>query len=102
MATYRRPSLKLTPRPQRVKIDNDSSSFFTIIEVFADDYTGLLYAITDTIFKSGLDIWVAKISTKVDQVVDVFYVRDFDAQKVDDPEQVAAIEDAILERIRCA
>jgi Amt family ammonium transporter len=31
--------------------------------------------VTDALFKCGLDIWVAKIATKVDQVVDVFYVR---------------------------
>jgi [protein-PII] uridylyltransferase len=44
-----------------------------------------------------LDVWVAKISTKVDQVVDVFYVRDFDGQKVDSPDQVAAVKAAIYE-----
>jgi UTP:GlnB (protein PII) uridylyltransferase len=42
-----------------------------------------------------MDIWVAKIATKVDQVVDVFYVRDFDAQKVDAPEKVAEIQSAV-------
>jgi [protein-PII] uridylyltransferase len=38
---------------------------------------------------------VAKIATNVDQVVDVFYVRDFDGQKVDDPDQVARIKATI-------
>ena len=38
-----------------------------------------------------------KIATKVDQVVDVFYVRDFDGQKVDAPYQVAAVKAAIQE-----
>jgi [protein-PII] uridylyltransferase len=33
----------------------------------------------------------------VDQVVDVFYVRDFDGQKVDAPQQVDAIKAAIME-----
>jgi len=82
-------------RPHRIVVDNSSSSFFTIIEVFTYDFPGLLYSITDAIFRCSLDIWVAKIATKVDQVVDVFYVRDFDGQKVDLPDQVEAIKSAI-------
>jgi [protein-PII] uridylyltransferase len=84
-------------RPHQINVDNDSSSFFTIIEVFTYDFTGLLYAITDALFRCGLDIWVAKIATKVDQVVDVFYVRDFDGQKVDSPDQERIIIKAVEE-----
>ena len=80
-------------------VDNHSSSFFTIIEVFTYDFPGLLFTVTDALFKSGLDIWVAKISTDVDQVVDVFYVRDFDGQKVDSEDQAAAIKTALEERL---
>jgi [protein-PII] uridylyltransferase len=40
---------------------------------------------------------VAKIATKVDQVVDVFYVRDFDGQKVDSPHQISIIKKTITE-----
>jgi [protein-PII] uridylyltransferase len=86
-------------RPHRVRIDNASSSFFTIVEVFTYDFPGLLYRITDALFRCGLDIWVAKIATKVDQVVDVFYVRDASGQKVDAPERVAEIERAVLARL---
>ena len=89
-------------RPHRIVIDNDSSSFFTIVEVFTYDFPGLLFTITDALFKCKLDIWVAKIATKVDQVVDVFYVRDFDGQKVDLPDQVAAIKAAIEKRLPAA
>ena len=64
-------------RPHRIKVDNKSSSFFTLVEVFTYDFTGLLYSITDALFRCQLDVWIAKIATKVDQVVDVFYVRDF-------------------------
>ncbi|WP_373498452.1 [protein-PII] uridylyltransferase [Desulfococcus sp.] len=83
-------------RPPRVKVDNEISSFFTVVEVFSYDFLGLLYKITDALFKCRLDVWVAKIATKVDQVVDVFYVRDFDGQKADSPEQVAAIRTALM------
>ncbi len=99
MAAYRSfQTLGLT-RPHKIVVDNDSSSFFTIIEVFTYDFPGLLFTITDALFRCKLDIWVAKIATKVDQVVDVFYVRDFDGQKVDSPDQVAAIKDAIEKRL---
>ncbi|OQY11056.1 MAG: hypothetical protein B6I31_05695, partial [Desulfobacteraceae bacterium 4572_19] len=61
--------------PYRINFDNHSSRFFTIIEVFSSNYNGLLFRITDVLDKCELDIRIAKISTKVDQVVNVFYVR---------------------------
>jgi [protein-PII] uridylyltransferase len=82
-------------RPQRVILDNQSSSFFTIVEVFSYDFPGLLYRITDALFRCNLDIWVAKISTKVDQVVDVFYVRDFNGQKIATAKQESLIKATI-------
>jgi [protein-PII] uridylyltransferase len=97
MDVYRSRKSRPGDRPNKVILDNNSSSFFTIIEVFAYDFPGLLYSITDALFRCRLDVWVAKISTKVDQVVDVFYVRDFDGQKVDSPDQVAAVKAAIYE-----
>jgi [protein-PII] uridylyltransferase len=76
-------------------VDNSGSDFFTIIEVYTYDFPGLLYRITDALFRCNLDVWVAKIATKVDQVLDVFYVRDLDGQKVTDPELVATIKETI-------
>jgi len=95
MNAYRSPRPAAMDRPQRIEVDNATSSFFTIVEVFAEDFPGLLFRITDALFRCRLDVWVAKIATNVDQVVDVFYVRDFDGQKVDDPEQVKRIKETI-------
>ncbi len=86
---------KLPRQPDKIIVDNESSDFFTIIEIYTHDFPGLLYRITNALFQCRLDVWVAKIATRVDQVVDVFYVRDFDGQKVDSPEQVTAVEEAI-------
>jgi [protein-PII] uridylyltransferase len=97
MDEYRSGKPRPGHRPHKIVLDNHSSSFFTIVEVFTNDFPGLLYSITDVLFRCRLDVWVAKISTKVDQVVDVFYVRDFDGQKVDSPDQVAAVKGAIEE-----
>ncbi len=83
-------------RYTKVVVDNSSSSFFTIIEVFANSFKGLLFAITDALYRCGLDIWVAKIATDVDQVVDVFYVRDFDGQKITDQERLNHIKQTVL------
>ncbi len=83
-------------RVPEVVVDNGSSSFFTIIEVYARDFPGLLFLITDALFRCRLDVWVAKIGTRVDQVVDVFYVRDFDGQKVDSPDQVSEIKSTVM------
>jgi [protein-PII] uridylyltransferase len=88
--------IAVSHRPNRVEIDNDSSSFFTIIEVFACDFKGLLFKITDVISRLGLNIAVAKVATKVDQVVDVFYVRDESEAKIKDQAFIEKIKKEIL------
>lgn len=82
-----------------VRIDNETSDGFTIIDVFADDRQGLLYVITNTIFQLGYSIHAARISTRLDQVADVFYVTDHRGSKLQDHGRVeqlrASIESAI-------
>ncbi len=90
---------RVSRKPHRVRVDNKSSSFFTIIEVFTYDAPGLLFSITDALFRCGLNIWVAKIATKADQVVDVFYVTDRHGQKIEDESQLSQISDALLAAI---
>jgi len=95
MAKYRSVKARISTRPHRIQVDNESSSFFTLIEVFTYDFPGLLFSITDALFRCRLDVWIAKIGTKADQVVDVFYVRDFDGQKIDSPDHIAEIKGAV-------
>jgi [protein-PII] uridylyltransferase len=87
-------------KPPRVHVDNVSSDFFTVIEVFAEDKVGLLHQITRVLFDLRLNIHISKIATKVDQAADVFYVRDLEGQKVEDPAQVAEIERALLHQLK--
>ena len=96
---YRNTKSGLGKKPHQVTVDNSSSSFFTIIEVFTYDFPGLLFSVTDALYRCDLNIWVAKIATKADQVVDVFYVRDMNGQKVDLPDQVENIKAAIMGRL---
>jgi [protein-PII] uridylyltransferase len=85
--------------PPNVTVDNDSSDFFTLIEVFSDDRLGLLYLITHTLSSLRLDIHIAKIATKGDQIADIFYVRDLMGQKVEDKDQIAEIKRALLHNL---
>ncbi|HEY3374905.1 MAG TPA: [protein-PII] uridylyltransferase [Candidatus Aquicultor sp.] len=83
-------------KPARVEVDNESSDFYTIIEVHAEDRIGLLYTITRVMFELNLDIHLAKVSTNVDKVIDVFYVWDMYGQKLSDAEQILDVKRAIL------
>ncbi|MFN3486157.1 MAG: HD domain-containing protein, partial [Planctomycetota bacterium] len=85
--------------PTQVEVDNASSDRYTIVEVFADDRLGLLYTIARTLFEMGLSISSAKISTRLDQVVDVFYVTDGQGAKVTDGERLEAVRRRLLEVI---
>jgi [protein-PII] uridylyltransferase len=85
--------------PTVVQIDNETSDRYSIIDVFADDRQGLLYIITRAIFDLGLSVHAARISTKLDQIVDVFYVTDRAGNKVADQPQCQTITETITARI---
>ena len=85
----------VTRQPDQVLVDNDTSDFYTIVEVITYDRLGLLYAITKALFDLQLSIAIAKISTKVEQVVDVFYVRDFFGQKLENKDHIKELQDAM-------
>jgi [protein-PII] uridylyltransferase len=90
---------KTRPAAPKVILDNSASDFLTVVEVHAPDRIGLLYDICAALAELALDIQVAKVATYGEDVVDVFYVRDADGQKVADAEHVAEIERAILYRL---
>ncbi len=83
-------------RPNRIDISNDVSDQYTVIDIYAHDRIGLLHDITRTLTDLGLYIAVSKISTKVDQAADVFYVRDIFGQKICLPEKLLKIEGDLL------
>jgi [protein-PII] uridylyltransferase len=92
-------SPKRPTRPPVVTLDNKSSNFFTLVEVFASDKVGLLYLITRTLFDLRLDIRIAKTGVKGDQIADVFYVRDLEGQKIEAQAQVEEIKKALLHQL---
>lgn len=89
----------LVREPTRVSIDNATSERATIIDVFAHDRRGLLYTIARTLRDLDLSISLAKISTHLDQVLDVFYVTDRGGGKVQDEERLQRVRQTLLARI---
>jgi [protein-PII] uridylyltransferase len=82
-----------------VQVDNEASDNLTIVEVFTEDRIGVLFTMTYALHQLGLSIHVAKISTNVDQVADVFYVTGADGKKIEDTARLEAIRLALQESL---
>jgi [protein-PII] uridylyltransferase len=100
VAAAARPSAlgeKFVPRvPSKVEIDNRVSEDFTVIDVYTQDRVGVLFTITNALFHLDLSIYLAKITTTVDRVLDVFYVSDSRGRKIEDPARLRFIEETLL------
>jgi [protein-PII] uridylyltransferase len=85
--------------PTRADIDNDVSPYYTVIDIYAQDRTGLLYQITSMLSALGLYVDVSKISTKLDQVADTFYVKDIFGHKITSQDRLKRIKESLLKVI---
>lgn len=83
----------------RVRIDNSSSDFYTVVEVRAADRFGLLFLITSILADMELAVHVAIIDTRRGQVVDVFYVQDASGQKVWEKARLAEVERSLRQAL---
>jgi len=86
-------------RPIEVTVDNDVSAMYTVLEISADDRRGLLYNLASTMHDLGLSIDVARIATHVDQVTDVFYIKDSFGRKLDSRERVEGLKAALVKAL---
>jgi [protein-PII] uridylyltransferase len=80
----------------KIEIDNRSSEIYTIIEAYGHDRIGMLYEITRILSDFGINIYRARIGTRADQVVDVFYVLDYDGRKIKDPAFKEELQEGLL------
>src|SRR6187402_831891 len=89
-----------SPSPStEVKFENDTSDEYTIIDVFASDRPGLLYAITRTLSQLGLSIARAKVSTEATKAIDSFYVRGADGKKLYEGPKLSEARDKLEDAI---
>ncbi|QDT17865.1 [protein-PII] uridylyltransferase family protein [Alienimonas californiensis] len=91
---------EVTGESVSVTADNDSSEACTVFDVFATDAPGLMFALATALAEQDLTVRLAKISTHLDQVVDVFYVTDAGGNKVTDPDRLEAMREFLLARVR--
>jgi [protein-PII] uridylyltransferase len=80
-----------------VTVDNRTSDEYTVVDVFTQDRVGLLFAITHTLFRLGLTIHLARISTNADQALDVFYLSDREGRKITELERMRELRAALME-----
>lgn len=84
------------PLPPSVRFDDTASSNATFLEVRAPDMVGVLHKITKAIADLGLDIRHARVLTLGHEVVDSFYVRQQDGNRIDDDSYKKEVSRAIL------
>ncbi len=103
VASSQRPSIltkKFMPRVStEIEVDNDVAEHFSVLDVYTQDRVGVLFAITNTLFHLGLSIHIAKITTNVDQVLDVFYVTDAAGKKITEPQRLDHIRSELHQRL---
>ncbi len=80
----------------RVLIDNSASHTHTVIEVNGRDRQGLLYRLTTALFRAGMQISTAKISTYGEQVVDVFYIKDIFGMKITHESKLKQVRESLI------
>jgi [protein-PII] uridylyltransferase len=82
-----------------IDIDNDVSDAFTVLDVTTGDRVGLLFTITNCLYRLGVDIHLAKVTTMVTQALDAFYVTEQDGRKIEDPARLEDIRSALLQAL---
>jgi [protein-PII] uridylyltransferase len=81
-----------------IEVDNEVSAGFSVIDVYTQDRSGVLYTITQTLAGLGLDIHLSKIATEASRVADVFYVREQAGGKLT-PDRVDEVSLAVGEAL---
>ncbi len=87
------------PQAKRVRVDNEASDFFTVLEVRAKAGVELLYRVANTIFSLGLDIRFAKFNSDQEKMSGDFYVRDISGQKLLGPAQIRTVQQELMDVI---
>ncbi|OAQ21117.1 HD domain-containing protein [Thermosulfurimonas dismutans] len=75
------PKIPLVSFPE-IRIDQEASDFYTLLEIYAPDKPGLLYEIASIISEQKFIIGKAILSEKEDLVADIFYLQTQEGEKL--------------------
>ncbi len=88
---------RLDLRPPTVTVSNDESAEgYTILEVKAPDRPGLLFDIASVLEKFRIHVHIALVATESYQVVDVFYVTNWENDRLEPGTQTKELHEALL------
>jgi [protein-PII] uridylyltransferase len=88
---------KVMPKvPFEIKVNNQDSDFYTIVEVTGEDRLGILFEMTQALTDHGCDIHFARISTLGNRIVDVFYVQDTWGEKIEEKQKAEHLKETLL------
>jgi [protein-PII] uridylyltransferase len=74
-----------------IRLDNDSSEEFTVLDLETEDHVGLLHVVSRALTELELDIALAKVHTEKGAAIDSFYVRERPRGKLVDGERQASV-----------
>ena len=80
----------------RIHFDNAASPLFTLVEIDTPDNFGLLHKIARCFSDNGINIASARLSTRSDLAVDVFYINDINKGKIIEKKQIARLRRKLL------
>jgi [protein-PII] uridylyltransferase len=87
-------------RLRGLRINNDASDFFTVIEVRSAATVGLLYELAKEFFSLDLNIRFAKFDSDEENMSGDFYVRDLLGQKIYDETRIEKIRQHIMQILK--
>ena len=91
---------KVIPRVSgEVKVNNQDSDFYSIVEVIGQDRLGILYEIAQALTDHGCNIHFARISTLGNRIVDVFYVQDEWGEKIEEKNKIDQLKRTVFYRL---
>jgi [protein-PII] uridylyltransferase len=82
-----------------VKVNNQDSDFYSIVEVIGQDRLGILYEIAQALTDHGCNIHFARISTLGNRIVDVFYVQDEWGEKIEEKNKIDQLKRTVFYRL---
>jgi [protein-PII] uridylyltransferase len=99
---YPLPRLRLIPEKfahPLIRINNDESPDYTILEIETEDNFGLLHRIARYLNHNKIDIASAHLSTRAYRAFDVFYVRNYDGSKISDTAKINELKSDLAEAL---